>query len=89
MILLVLKNLLLSIYFSNILLLFAQVSITETWVRMVFYSVLVLTSIGFVIVVGLQIKAFFSKEKVDKEKTFESIWTAVPLIVLIALWWFF
>lgn len=89
MILLVLKNLLLSNYSSNILLFFAQVNTTETWVRMVFYSVLSLASIGFAIVVGLQIKSFFNKEKVGKEKTFESVWTAVPLLVLIALWWFF
>lgn len=70
-------------------LLFSQTPVT-TWVKGAFYFVLVLTTIGFSIVVGLQIKSFFTKDPtINKERTWESIWTIVPLIVLIALWWFF
>lgn len=67
----------------------ANLALVQTWQKAVFYIVLSLASIGFSIVLALQIKAFFTKEETKREKTWESLWTVVPLIILIALWWFF
>ncbi len=79
----------LSSSFTNNFLLFGQTPIAS-WVKWVFYIALTLASVGFCVVLTLQIKSFINKEKLaTKEKTWESVWTAVPLIVLIALWWFF
>lgn len=63
---------------------------TSSWVKTVFYIVLFLASVGFLVVIASQIKSFFNKDnQLNKEKTWESLWTVVPLIVLFLIWWFF
>lgn len=74
---------------SIVFLFLANLALVQTWQKAVFYIVLSLATIGFSIVLALQIKAFFTKEETKREKTWESLWTVVPLIILIALWWFF
>lgn len=69
----------------NSLLLFSPTP--ETWVKAIYYIILSLASVGFCIVATLQIKSTLSKDKTPN-KTFEGVWTIVPLVVLIALWWF-
>lgn len=64
-------------------------TLMNSWVGWVFYATLYLAFIGFLVIFVLQIKSVISNPKVNKGKTWEAVWTIIPLLVLIALWWFF
>ncbi len=72
---------------SNFLLI--SKNLMNSWVGWVFYATLYLAFIGFFIVFVLQVKSLISKPKPNKQNTWEAVWTVIPLLILIALWWFF
>lgn len=59
------------------------------WVGMVFNFTLYLAIVGVLIILILQVKTFKQNQDVTEVKTWESIWTIIPLLALVGLWWLF
>ena len=56
---------------------------------MVFNFTLYLAIVGVLIILILQVKTFTQNQDVTEVKTWESIWTIIPLLALVGLWWLF
>lgn len=62
---------------------------SNDWVGLVFNATLYLAIIGVFLVLALQVKTFKKNQDVTEVKTWESIWTIIPLLALVGLWWLF
>lgn len=62
---------------------------SNDWVGLVFNATLYLAIVGVFLVLALQVKTFKKNQDVREVKTWESIWTIIPLIALVGLWWLF
>ena len=61
---------------------------TNDWVGIVFSTTLYLAIVGVLIILVLQVKT--SKQNQAMEvKAWESVWTIIPLLALVGLWWLF
>ncbi len=59
------------------------------WVGIVFNTTLYLAIVGVLIILVLQVKTFKQNQAVMEVKAWESIWTIIPLLALVGLWWLF
>lgn len=62
---------------------------TNDWVGIVFSTTLYLAIVGVLIILVLQVKTFKQNQVVMEVKAWESIWTIIPLLALVGLWWLF
>lgn len=61
---------------------------TNDWVGIVFSTTLYLAIVGVLIILVLQVKTFKQNQAMEV-KAWESIWTIIPLLALVGLWWLF
>lgn len=61
---------------------------TNDWVGIVFSTTLYLAIVGVLIILALQVKTFKQNQAMEV-KAWESIWTIIPLLALVGLWWLF
>ncbi len=62
---------------------------TNDWVGIVFSTTLYLAIVGVLIILVLQVKTFKQNQAVMVVKAWENIWTIIPLLALVGLWWLF